>query len=253
VPAIRPPGGAVDWPADEGVLGIVGGAPRATRLFCNALYRAVHASKDWHYPRVLLDINCKLPSRGRHLQLGEADPSPFIKETIRELAEQGATLAVVVCNTAHILYDRWAAQSEIPVLNIVEEAVAAAGRRRARVVAILASQALADAGLYDAAFERAGISGVPPGSDGQATINGLIGEVKQTGGPAAASLADLRRFGETWRKAEVDTVLLGCTELSVLKHALAGAGFAVIDSNETLAEAALARLNLRPELLSRVG
>ena len=41
----------------------------------------------------------------------------------------GATIAVVVCNTAHILYDRWAPGAAIPVLDIIEETVrrAAAG------------------------------------------------------------------------------------------------------------------------------
>ncbi|WP_323018058.1 hypothetical protein [Castellaniella sp.] len=63
--------------------------------FSGALYSLVPATKDWHYPRVLTDINTKLPSRGRHLDLGERNPAPYIRETIEELAVQGATCAVV--------------------------------------------------------------------------------------------------------------------------------------------------------------
>src|SRR5690348_692419 len=143
MPRILPPGGEVDWPQDEGVLGVVGVAPWATLDFARALYRQVNARKDWHYPRVLLDINTKLPSRGRHLQLGETDPSEAIAATIDELARQGATLAVVVCNTAHILFDRWSRNAPIPILHIIEETVRAAQGAGACKVVALASASLA--------------------------------------------------------------------------------------------------------------
>jgi aspartate racemase len=102
MPKIKPLGGEVDWPIDEGTLGIVGVAPWATLEFCKVLYTRVLATKDWHYPRVIVDINTKLPSRGRYFQLGETDPSPAIKESISELHLQGATVVVVPCNTAHV-------------------------------------------------------------------------------------------------------------------------------------------------------
>ena len=86
MPTISPPGGDVSLSADEGVIGVVGVAPWATLDFLNALYKRVPATKDWHFPRVLCDVNTKLPSRGRHFELGERDPSPFIKDSIAELA-----------------------------------------------------------------------------------------------------------------------------------------------------------------------
>ena len=82
MPIIRPPGGDVNWPEDEGTLGIVGVAPWATINFCKLLYGLIKAEKDWHYPRIIADINTKIPSRGRYFQLGETDPSPAIAMTI---------------------------------------------------------------------------------------------------------------------------------------------------------------------------
>ena len=104
MPRIAPPGGVVDWPESEGTLGVVGVAPWATLDFCRVLYQAVRASKDWHFPRLLLDINTKIPSRGRHLQLGETDPSSAIAATIAELAEMGVgrvSIPVASCMVAH--------------------------------------------------------------------------------------------------------------------------------------------------------
>jgi aspartate racemase len=244
MPKIFPSGGEVDWPTDEGVLGVVGVAPWATLQFCEVLYREIYATKDWHFPRVILDINSKLPSRGRHLQLGEADPSPFIAASIRELESQGATVAVVVCNTAHILFDRWGHSTPIPVLNIVDEAVASARRSEASVVVPLTSQSLADYDLYGKAVERAGMTCVRTSPHKQIEINQLIETVKKTG-----SISDKNRsmpddMVGAWHDAHVDTVLLGCTELSLLSPRLQSAGFRVVDSNVCLARAALARLRL---------
>ena len=135
MPRILPENGPVQWSEQEGAIGVVGVAPWATVDFCRAVYSLIDAEKDWHYPRLIVDANSKIPSRGRHLQLGERDPSPFIKLTIEELARQGATVVVVPCNTAHILYERWAVDAPVPVPHIVDVTVEAAIQTGARRVA----------------------------------------------------------------------------------------------------------------------
>jgi aspartate racemase len=242
MPEIAPPGGEVDWPASEGTLGVVGVAPWATLDFCRALYRAVRASKDWHYPRVLLDINTKLPSRGRHLQLGEADPSPAIAATIEELAGQGATVAVVVCNTAHILFDRWAATASIPVLHIIEETVRSAQVRGAKQVSALVSASLAGYDLYGKRARAEGLGCQPIEPADQRIVDGLIATVKLSGGLDEQQAAAGRQLLTQLRASGVDTVIAGCTELSVLEPIATEAGLGFVDSNVALARAALSRL-----------
>lgn len=53
----------------DGIVGVVGVAPFSTVEFLKILYGLVLAEKDWHYPRVICDINTKIPSRGRHFEL----------------------------------------------------------------------------------------------------------------------------------------------------------------------------------------
>jgi aspartate racemase len=245
MPRILSPGGEVAWPADEGVLGVVGVAPWATIDFCKALYQQVAARKDWHYPRVLLDINTKIPSRGRHLQLGETDPSPAIAATIRELAEQGATLAVVVCNTAHILFDRWSRDLPIPVLNIIDETIRLVIASKASRVASLASKSLAESGVYARAAERAGVRSHSISERYQSYVSGFIESIKVSGATTAADDANLAELVAHLRASGADGIILGCTELSVLQAPLIAAGFRTVDSNHALARAALAKLGLR--------
>lgn len=238
MPTLAPAGGEVSWPLDEGVLGVVGVAPWATLEFCRCFYGLVSAQKDWHFPRVLLDINTKLPSRGRHLQLGERDPSPYIAETIAELAQAGATVAVVACNTAHILFDRWSYGAPIPVLNIVRESVSSAQRSGARRLLVLASASLAQHNLYAQQAEWAGLACLPLAPDLQCIVNGLIETIKTSGSFSASDGGAIAELVEYAHKGQADTVLLGCTELSTLRQRVESAGLQVVDSNEALARAA---------------
>lgn len=238
MPKMMPPGGSVTWPADEGVLGVVGVAPWATLEFCRCFYSLVDAEKDWHYPRVLLDINTKLPSRGRHLQLGETDPSPFIAATIAELAAAGATIAVVACNTAHILFDRWAANSPIPVLNIVDATIEQARLSGARDVMALTSESLARYDLYGKTAEAAGFSFHSLPAEFQKIVNGLIEEVKVRGDLSQEGHLAFSQLLKYLSNLTVDSIFIGCTELSILTMELQNIGLKVIDSNVALARAA---------------
>jgi aspartate racemase len=244
VPNIAPPGGVVDWPADEGTLGVVGVAPWSTIEFCRALYGEIRVTKDWHYPRVLLDINTKIPSRGRHFQLGETDPSDAIAATIAELASQGATLAVVTCNTVHILYERWARNAPIPVLHIIDETARYALSRGARRAAALGSVSLAQSNLYTERAKALGLDCENPAPADQIIVDELIAAIKLSGGLDDSQRQAARRLLAGLKAAGIDTVIGGCTELSALENSCSEAGLRFIDSNVALGRAALSRMGL---------
>lgn len=239
MPVIMPLGGEVDWPKNEGVLGVIGVAPWATIDFLRAFYALVPATKDWQYPRVITDTNTKLPSRGRHLQLGERDPSPYIAETIQELAGLGATAIVLPCNTAHILYDRWALNAPVPVPHIVEETVHQAASMGASVLTAFSSTSLAKHDLYGAIIEKNGMRCHRLDDRDQALISAMLEEVKVHSAVGPANMHALGLLSERLLQTGVDTILLGCTELSGLVPSLEAAGLRVIDSNRALAESAL--------------
>jgi len=246
MPRILPVDEEVSWPSNEGAIGIVGVAPWATIDFLKALYAQVSASKDWHYPRVLCDINTKLPSRGRHLELGERDPSPFIAATIAELAEQGATLAVVPCNTAHILYSRWASGSPIPVPNIVTATIDVLGTGGAKKAAVFVSPSLHRHGIYQQAILSAGIDAVSLDEEGVELISLAIHEVKTSARISLPSLTRIENLLEQLAARGVDGLVLGCTELTGLELVARRFLPVVAESNNALAAAALRGISMTP-------
>lgn len=249
MPRILPPGGDVDWPLGEGALGVVGVAPWATLDFCSLFYSQIKAAKDWHYPRLIVDLNSKIPSRGRHLQLGEADPSPMISATIRELADQGATVAVVPCNTAHIFYERWARDAPIPVPNIIVEAVKGVASSGGRNVVPLISESLSVHGTYEHALEEQGLICMRLGRSDQDFVTRMIAEVKLHGAIRPDTRRDLIGFIQRLRGEGADHSIIGCTELSSLEPIIREHGITPIDSNRALVQAALPYLGLPSAIL----
>jgi aspartate racemase len=250
MPVIKPNGGEVDWPENEGTLGIVGVAPWATIAFCKALYERVLATKDWHYPRVIVDMNSKLPSRGRHLQLGEADPSPAIATTISELHAQGATVVVVPCNTAHLLYDKWTMNASVQVPHIVRETLAMAERASIKRFTALTSASLSFYDLYGKLAEEFKLKCRRLHADEQELVSKMIEDVKVSGTITNANLLKFDEIIIKFRADGVQAVIMGCTELSSLADRFKKDNLKVFDSNVALAMAALRALNLPRHLIA---
>lgn len=247
MPKFDPITPGVDWPDCEGTLGIVGVAPWATIDFCRAFYGLISVTKDWQYPRVIIDNNTKIPSRGRHLELGEQDPSPMIQQTIQELAKMGATVVVVPCNTAHILYERWSNGTSIPIPNIVDATLAHVKELGVQKICPAVSTSLSQFDLYGFAIERAGLECRRLDNQEQVLISQAISEIKLEGNFGETTFYALEKFADKLLSNGVDSVLLGCTELSGAAQLFAAKGITPIDSNEALALAALRLLKLSPE------
>jgi aspartate racemase len=247
MPLIPPRSESVWWPDDEKIVGVVGVAPAATADFYVKLTSLTRARKDWEHLRVLIDSNPKIPSRGRHLELGETDPSPYLRQAIEALFEQGAALVAVPCNTAHILYERYAAGLTTRVPHMIESTVDALVARttRAERVAVFCSRQVARHHLYAHALERRGGTLLDVSAD-QDEISALIEAVKQ-GQPLPECRARMQRL--VARHPSAGAFILGCTELSLLL-APGDAAVPVIDSNLALAEECFRRASGTPRAAS---
>lgn len=243
MPLIPPKSESVWWPDDERVVGVVGVAPAATADFFVKLTGLTHARKDWEHLRVLIDSNPKIPSRGRHFELGETDPSPYLREAIEALLAQGAALVALPCNTAHILYERYAEGLAPRVPHMIESTVDAliARASRPQLVAVFCSRQVARHGLYARALERRGATLLDTSAH-QDEISALIEAVKQ-GQPLARCRDRMRELVSHYPDASA--YVLGCTELSLLLGA-DDTPVPVIDSNLALAEECLRRARGTP-------
>lgn len=198
----------VHWPPDEKIIGVLGVNPMATADFYMRLC-ARPVVKEWEYPRIVIDSNPKIPSRGRCLDLGETDPVPFIKKGICGLVEQGADIIALPCNTAHIFYEKYAKDAPVEMPNIIEITARAAHGLKTLV---LSTANIASSGLYTKALACNDGEAVYPDADGLKVVRSAIEAVKQKGYDQLAA-GNLKELIGTYR---VDCVILGCTELSVL-------------------------------------
>jgi aspartate racemase len=238
------------WNPAEGIIGVVGVAPSATLDFYQRLIALTPVRKDWEHVRVLIDSNPKIPSRGRHLELGETDPSPFIRSCIDDLLARGATVVAVPCNTAHILYNRYATGVESYVPNMIALAVAAIamGVNVPQRLAVLGSRQTILHNQYGDYLHAKGGT-VMDTSPWQAEVSALIESTKQFG-PSPEAASRLKRIMDQSANAGADAFIIACTELSAL-FSKNWIDIPVVDASDTLARYCLAQAkNTSSEMLT---
>jgi aspartate racemase len=155
-----------------------------------------------------------------------------IQAGLRKLASTGVAFVAMPCNTAHIYYDDLAAAIDVPLLNIVDEALRAMPASADRI-ALLATRPTVEAGIYQAAAARMGLELASP-DRWRVQVDQLLGAIK--------SSADRRAAAEMWHDLlddlaadKIDTVLLACTDLNAVSTA--HPRLAVLDATQCLAAA----------------
>ena len=152
---------------------------------------------------------------------------------LRRLASTGVAFVAMPCNTAHIFYDDLAAAIDVPLLNMVDEALRTVPTRTSRI-ALLATRPTVEAGIYQAALARAGLE-LASANDQQGQVDRLLAAIKSSSDRRAAEgmwralLTDLAAGG-------VDTALLACTDLNAVSAATPS-GIALLDATQCLAAA----------------
>lgn len=220
--------------------------PAATVELYARLTAAVAASTDQEHPRILIDSQGRVPDRTLALTAGGEDPLPYLLDSVRRLEGAGATLLVMPCNTAHAYLPALLDATDVPFVDMVGATLDELGRRAvsseaAGPVALLATDGTVRVGLYQRAADERGIPMLVPEADVQRLLMDAIGRVKAgdldgAAAPFHAAVAQVTHAGAT-------SVLLGCTELSVLA-VRAPATLPAVDPLDVLVATALDRLGV---------
>lgn len=198
-------------------VGILGGmGPEATILLMRKVLDAVPARDDAGHVPLIVHQNPQVPSRIAALIEGQgADPGPVLARMARDLQAAGARALAMPCNTAHHYAAAITAATDLPFLNMPDMTAAALAARGAARVGVLASPAVRLAAVFDPAFARRGLTAVFPEDD--APVLSLIRAVKSGG---HADTAVLTAQARALRQAGCDSILVACTELSLLARQL---------------------------------
>ncbi len=224
----------------EKIVGIIGGmGPEATVDLFRKILAATPAKSDQEHLHILIDCNSKVPSRPKALLEGGPDPTPLLQSTARNLERAGADFLIVACNTAHLFYDRIVAAVRIPVLHIVDEAIAEARRRcpGVRTVGVLAGMGAVRLRLYQDRLEAKGITAIVPSEQDQEVVVSVIYSVK-AGDKGPVVREKIRGVAGRLGQAGAEIVFTGCTELPLVLEDR-DASVPVLDPTQALAEAAV--------------
>lgn len=132
------------------------------------------------------------------------------------LARVGAACVLICTNTMHLVSGPVAAMSGVPLIDIIDETAAALSADGRRRPLLLATRYTMEHGFYTERMARHGIEVVTPDADDRTAVHDVIfGELCQ-GQIRDASRERYHAIVEAARARGVDSVILGCTEISLL-------------------------------------
>jgi aspartate racemase len=201
-------------------VGILGGmGPEATVLLMQRILLATPARDDADHLPLIVHQNPQVPSRIKRLIDGSGeDPGPVLAQMARDLQAAGAEALAMPCNTAHAYAEQIIAATPLPFLDMRAATVARLPKGR---IGMLASPAVRLTGAFDMAFAEAGL--VPVWPDDEAPVLALIRAVKA--GKLGQAEADQMAQIAAQSMPQSDHLLVACTELSLLTHALPAEGW----------------------------
>lgn len=225
----------------EKILGVLGGVgPLATIYFADLVIKMTDAKNDQEHIAMVILNHATIPDRTQYiLDNTKPNPLPVMIEDARKLQANDCDYIVIPCNTAHYFFDEIQKSVDVPIINILEETVSYAERTvpNLKCVGILATEGTIVSGAYQSVLEKHGLQcRVPSAEDQKSLTNIIYNQVKA--GERVDICEFLRIVGEL-KKAGSDAVILGCTELSVIKEDFHLSRVDIVDSMECLARASI--------------
>lgn len=195
------------------------------------------ASKDQEHMDIVISSKASTPDRTAFI-VGDSDddPLPVMRREAKKLAGWGVGAIALTCNTAHFFYEALQSAVDIPILNIGALAVDRLKQSGCKRAGLLATDGTVRCGIYQSACEEMGIECTAPGDKNQAIVMDIIYNQIKMG--KKADMEAFRRVCEDLMRKGAEKLILGCTELSLIKRAEKLPGV-FIDPLEILAKASV--------------
>lgn len=227
-------------------LGVIGGlGPMATAFFMQMVIEMTDAAVDQEHIEMYIHSCPSIPDRTGYI-LGKSaeNPCPRMAAVGQKLAADGAELIAIPCVTANYFYRELSEAIPVPVINIIEETGSYLSKRGIKSAGLMATDGTVQSGLFRQILEKAGIRVVLPDEEGQKDVMHLIYENVKASKPVET--ARFERVSEELRAKGAEVLLLGCTELSMIRRDYEiGAGY--LDVMQLLAKCAVERCGVLKE------
>ena len=198
------------------ILGVLGGmGPAAGAEFLRLLARDASekygAKRDQEHPRVIMFSDTSIPDRSNAILKQGEDPTPQLRNGLERLAEWGADLLAVPCNTAHVFIDRFRSELRKPFIHIIEATVDAAANKSPDGAWLLATSGTLSSGLYAEYANKKGYKLLNPPAEEQERVQQCVNLIKA--GDIAEAGALIRKIVEELWSKDNRLIATACTEL----------------------------------------
>lgn len=233
-------------------LGVIGGlGPMATALFMQMVIEMTAAETDQEHIEMLIHSRPQIPDRTNYiLGLSMENPAPEMIRIGRKLAEQGAEVIAIPCITANYFYRTLTEEIPAEIINVIEEICLYLRERNIKRAGLLATTGTVQSRLFQDIFSAHGCELMVPSEERQQDVMYVIYRNIKANRPV-----DLKRFfaaSEELRREGAEVVILGCTELSVVRENYRiGGGY--LDAMQLMAKCAVESCGrLREEYLELI-
>lgn len=216
-------------------LGVIGGlGPMATAYYMELMIRMTDAKRDQDHPEVIIMNVPSIPDRTAFiLGKSQADPCGPMVELGRQLKGLGCSVVATPCVTAHYFHETLQEQIGLPVIHVIRRTAELLRQAGIRRVGLMATDGTVCSGIFQRQVEEQGMELVLPSEAGQKGVMTLIyDQVKAGIQPDMDLFAAIR---DDLRCSGAEVIVLGCTELSLLKKAQ-DLGDGILDALEVLAK-----------------
>jgi aspartate racemase len=224
------------------ILGMIGGTgPESTVEYYRRLIAAYHArvSESGTPPIILNSVDNK--NLVKWFTAGERVPViNFLAGEIERLACAGADFGLVAAVTPHLVFDELQQRARIPLLSIIEATADAAATAHLRRLALFGTRFTMQAAMFPRVFEQRGMTIVVPNEEEQTLIHSKYMDELFLGAILDETRTALVDIVETMkRRNNIDGLILGGTELSLILREPTAAGLPVLDTTQIHVEAAI--------------
>lgn len=222
-------------------VGVLGGlGPMSSVYFYDMVVNMTDAKTDQEHVDMIITNRATTPDRTAFIVgSSDEDPSNILIDDAKKLEKYGVDFIVMTCNTAHYFYEKIARSVNLPLVNIVEETIKHAKATNHKKLGILATTGNIKTSLYQNMCEKYDMKYLTLDENRQSKVMEIIYDDIKSGKPA-----DMDKFNsivDYLKENDCDGVILGCTELSILKNDNELDGNFYIDSLEVLARETIVR------------
>ncbi len=219
-------------------LGVIGGlGPAATSHFMELVIHMTQAQADQEHLDMIVYHAPSIPDRNSYiLDHTRPSPLPHLIRLGQQLSQQGVGCIAIPCVTAHCFYEDLRREVSVPILHGIEATASLLRDAGIQKVGIMATTGTVQTQLFQNKLTALGIEPIVPDQATQKDVMHLIFDCIKADRPA--DMAVFRRVEDRLRGRGAQVILLGCTELSLIKRDNAlGPGF--LDVLEVLARQAV--------------